>query len=132
MIFAEQLRHIMEVEHLTAKDVAEKCGMLPVSISRYLSGDRAPNVRDAIWIFNCLGYEMVIQKKDSDRGQDDIRKNGSGIYDHTAYKAIKNVEKERERFSKVLQTIFSVCDLADFHVEGRIKLYDKKTGKLWK
>lgn len=130
MIFAEQLRHIMEVEHLTAKDVAERCGMLPVSISRYLSGDRAPNVRDAIWIFNCLGYETLIKKKESASNDVDIRKNASGCYDPTAYRAIKNVEKER--FSKVLQAIFSVCDLADFHVEGRIKLYDKKTGKLWK
>lgn len=69
---------------------------------------------------------------------DDLKRNGSGYIDPTAYKAIKKVDKEikedneKARFYKLLETIFSICDLAGFHVEGRIVLKDKKTGKIWR
>lgn len=66
---------------------------------------------------------------------DELKRNGSGYYDPTAYKAITNIEKEpsdAERFRKLLNAIFVVCDLAGFHVEGRITLRDKKTGKVWR
>lgn len=64
----------------------------------------------------------------------DIRKNGSGYYDPTAYHAIRNVDshEDSERFYKVLDTIFNICELSDFHVEGRIVLKDKRTGKVWR
>lgn len=65
--------------------------------------------------------------------------NGSGCKDLTAYEAIKHAEREEcrkqadeERLKKLLMTIFYVCDLAGFHVEGRITLKDKKTGKIWR
>lgn len=69
---------------------------------------------------------------------DELKRNGSGYIDPTAYKAIKNVDKEikeenrDDRFYKLLDTIFSICDLAGFHVEGRIVLKDKTTGKIWR
>lgn len=65
----------------------------------------------------------------------DPRYNASGYLDLTAYKALENVEKEAkdtERFNHLLSTIFYICDLAGFHVEGRIVLKDKKTGKIWR
>ena len=63
----------------------------------------------------------------------DIRKNGSGYDDPTPYKAIKNIENENNvRFYKLLHTIFHVCELAGFEVEGRMTLRDKKTGKVWR
>lgn len=34
--FADQLRHIMNKENLSARDVAKKCGMTEASINRYL------------------------------------------------------------------------------------------------
>jgi hypothetical protein len=55
--------------------------------------------------------------------------------DLTAYEAIRNVERERDaeaRFKKFMTTIFSICDLAGFHIEGRIEIRDKKTGKVWR
>ncbi len=61
--------------------------------------------------------------------------NASGCKDLTAYEAIKKVEKDRkaeERFKKLLTAIFCICELADFHVEGRITVKDKKTGKIWR
>jgi len=63
---------------------------------------------------------------------EELKKNGSGYTDPTAYKAIKKVEKESERFHRLLNTIFYICDLAGFHVEGRIVLKDKETGRIWK
>lgn len=65
--------------------------------------------------------------------------NGSGCKDMTAYDAIKNIEREErqkqaeeDRLRKLVMTIFDVCDLAGFHVEGRIILKDKRTGKIWR
>lgn len=63
-------------------------------------------------------------------------KNPEGYPDPTAYKAINNVEKsspeDEERFHKLLNTIFSTCELAGFHIEGRIAIKDCKTGKIWR
>ncbi len=45
-------------------------------------------------------------------------KNPEGYPDPTAYKAINNVEKsspeDKERFRKLLNTIFATCELAGF------------------
>lgn len=60
------------------------------------------------------------------------KRNASGCYDPTAYIAIKNADAELERFRKVLNTLFSVCELSDFSIEGRIALRDKKTGRIWR
>lgn len=65
----------------------------------------------------------------------DPRRNASGCMDLTAYEAIRNVERDAEseaRFKKLLSTIFSICELAGFHLEGRIEVRDKKTGKIWR
>ena len=58
--------------------------------------------------------------------------NGSGYFDDTAGKAIDKADKDDERFHKLLETIFNICELSDFHVEGRIVLKDKRTGRVWK
>lgn len=58
--------------------------------------------------------------------------NGSGYFDDTAGKAIDKADKDDERFHKLLETIFNICELFDFHVEGRIVLKDKRTGRVYK
>lgn len=71
---------------------------------------------------------------------DDIRRNGSGCNDPTAYKAIKNAIKDErkkeanpdQRFNDFLNTIFTICELSDFHIEERIVVKDKRTGKIWR
>ena len=59
----------------------------------------------------------------------DDRKNAEGYNDPTAYNAIKNVEQEQDkddvRFHQLLNTLFSLCELADFHIEGRVVLNGK-------
>lgn len=65
----------------------------------------------------------------------DPRRNSSHYMDLTAYEAIERVDRERdaeERFKKLLNTIFYICDLAGFHIEGRLEIRDKKTGKVWR
>ena len=68
-------------------------------------------------------------------GKED-RKNAEGYSDPTAYEAIRNVERgadaDDERFHKLLDTIFSICELSGFHIEERIVIKDKKTGKIWR
>jgi len=61
----------------------------------------------------------------------DLRKNAEGYPDPTAYEAIKNIEEE-ERFNKLLHTIFNICELSGFRIEGRIVLVDEVTGKVWR
>ena len=64
---------------------------------------------------------------------DDIRRNGSGYYDPTAWKAISKVNKdEEERFHKLLYALFDICELSGFRIEGRVVLKDLKTGKVWR
>lgn len=82
----------------------------------------------------------------------DDRKNAEGYNDPTAYNAIKDVEQEQDknveqeqdkdveqeqdkddaRFHQLLNMLFSLCELADFHIEGRVVLKDKRTGKVWR
>lgn len=62
----------------------------------------------------------------------DLNRNGSGYLDTTASKAISKTDKETERFHKLLETIFSICELSGFHLESRIEVRDKKTGKVWR
>lgn len=61
--------------------------------------------------------------------------NASGCKDMTDFKALQNVtreEKDKVRLEKLLTTIFYICDLAGFRIDGRITFQDKKTGKIWR
>lgn len=62
----------------------------------------------------------------------DFKRNSSGYIDPTAYEAIRNIDSESERFQKLLAVIFTICDLAGFHLEGRIVVKDKRTGRIWR
>lgn len=62
----------------------------------------------------------------------DLRKNAEEYSDPTAYEAIKNIDKEDERFHKLLHTIFNICELSGFRIEGRIVLINEVTGKVYR
>lgn len=63
----------------------------------------------------------------------DLKYNGSGYLDPTAYDAIKHLDAdETERFNKLLHVIKSICDIAGFTIENRITLKDNRTGRVWK
>ena len=42
--------------------------------------------------------------------KNDYRKNAEGYSDPTACEALRNIEREEERFHKLLDTIFTLCD----------------------
>lgn len=60
------------------------------------------------------------------------RKNASWYSDPTAYEAIRNIDKEDERFYKLLHTLFYICEMAGFKIEGRVTFVDKETGRVWR
>lgn len=65
----------------------------------------------------------------------DLRRNAEGYSDPTAYNAIKNIDNDREgeeRFHKLLDSIVNICELSGFHIEERIVIKDKKTGRIWR
>ena len=43
----------------------------------------------------------------------------------------KDLDKDTQRFYNLLHMIFNICTLAGFKLEGRIRLHDMKTGKVW-
>lgn len=63
--------------------------------------------------------------------RNDDRYNSHGYRDPTACAAIKALTAEEQRFKKLLRTIFSLCEIAGFEVQGRITLVDRKTGRVW-
>lgn len=62
----------------------------------------------------------------------DLRRNAEGYSDPTAYRAIKNTDREDENFHELLHTIFNICELYGFRIEGRIVLVNEVTGKVWR
>lgn len=64
--------------------------------------------------------------------QDNSVKNASGCLDLTAHDAIDNIDKEHERYKKLLGAIFRICELAGFRVEERIVVRDLRTGTIWR
>lgn len=65
-------------------------------------------------------------------GYNNLQKNAEGYSDPTAYGAMRNLDTDDERFHKLLNTIFAICELSGFHLEERIILKDMKTGKVWR
>ena len=69
----------------------------------------------------------------------DYMHNESGALDLTGYSPIKKEiaeehrqDREAQRFYKLLYTIFDICELAGFNLEGRVCLRDRRSGRLWK
>jgi hypothetical protein len=57
--------------------------------------------------------------------------NASGCKDLTSFQALNNIESE-ERFKKFLKAIFKLSERYGFHIDNRIAVTDKKTGKKWR
>ena len=48
------------------------------------------------------------------------------------FDARRSADADDERFHKLLNTIFTICELSGFHLEERIILKDIQTGKVWR
>lgn len=62
----------------------------------------------------------------------ELSRNGSGYSDPTAYKAMRHVCDEEERFKELLKVLFYVTKNAGFHIEERMVIKDLKTGRIWR
>lgn len=57
--------------------------------------------------------------------------NSSGCKDLTAYNALRNVESE-QRLKKFLKEVFKLSERYGFHIDERIVVTDRRTGKKWR
>ena len=62
----------------------------------------------------------------------DPRKNASGCNDPTAYQAMKNIDEEEEEFKKLFRTLRYICKVAGFEFDGRIRIRNKESGRVYK
>ena len=62
----------------------------------------------------------------------ELKVNGSGCPDPTAYEAIMRAEVDAERHRKLIGCLLRICELSDFSLEERIVVRDKRTGKVWR
>ena len=59
-------------------------------------------------------------------------KNSEGYSAPTAGAAIRNVDQEYERFKLLVDTLHKITKLAGFHIEERVVLKDRRTGRIWR
>lgn len=58
-----------------------------------------------------------------------LKFNGSGCLDLTAYEAIKNVDQTNPLANRLIRVIKHLADMCGFEIIGRIGLRDKVNGK---
>lgn len=63
---------------------------------------------------------------------ENLKLNGSGYKDLTAYEGMKPVVESEKRANKLIKSIKIMSDLAGFDVVGRIQIKDKKSGREYK
>jgi hypothetical protein len=65
--------------------------------------------------------------------ENDPKRNASGCYDLTAYDAINNVEeREKHKFDRFMKTIFLLCEIAGYEIQGRVVFKDVRNGRIWR
>ena len=62
----------------------------------------------------------------------DLKYNGSGCYDPTAYEAICKLESEQKLISNLIRHIQKDCHDRGYEIQGRVVLKNKKTGRTWR
>ena len=137
--FGRMVRDIRLVRALLLYDMAKDLDISPAELSAIECGRK--NVPD--WFVSKLQetygisdmHAQSLIKYMNERGD----KNCPGMIEKTqrATQApqptkLKNMDAEEERFHKLLYAIFDICELADFEIEGRIVLVDKRSGKVWR
>lgn len=65
----------------------------------------------------------------------ELKKNGEGYNDPTAYEGITRAmrnDPEREKVYKLIGCINRICELSGFSLEERVVLKNDKTGRIWR
>lgn len=79
-----------------------------------------------------ISTEKSEEKTDKTMNTTNNYKNSEGYSDPTAGKVMQKEDRDLKRFRKLLETIFALCELSGFHLEGRITVRDVKSGRVWK
>lgn len=108
-------KHIREIDALVLWELREQLGFGNKRLKKFYDNFSR-------------GIEALIRRYEMEQGD----KNSEGYSDPTAYQAMMNLEIEELRFKKLLRSIKDVCDLADFEIEGRVVLIDKRSGRVWR
>ena len=58
------------LQSITQRELAEKSGLTEASISRYFSGERSPNIKNAEKMASALGLRIVMLNAGADNGTD--------------------------------------------------------------
>ena len=61
-----------------------------------------------------------------------FKTNGEGYSDPTAYRALKRVHEDERLVSDLIRITKELFERNGFHLENRIVLKDKLTGKIWR
>ena len=109
-------KHIREIDALVLWELREQLGFGNKRLKKFYDNFSR-------------GIEALIRRYEMEQSD---RKNSEGYSDPTAYQAMMNLEIEELRFKKLLRSIKDVCDLADFEIEGRVVLIDKRSGRIWR
>ena len=59
-----------KLQSITQRELAEKSGLTEASISRYFSGERSPNIKNAEKMASALGLRIVMLNAGEDNGID--------------------------------------------------------------
>lgn len=59
-MFAKQFKELIDKRGLTQRAVAERINTTETTISRYVSGDRAPNIETAVELASVLGVTLDV------------------------------------------------------------------------
>lgn len=62
----------------------------------------------------------------------DLKHNGSGYVDETAFIAIKNTDYQPPEVTELVKVLKYIIHKSGYEVEGRIALKDNKTGKVYR
>ena len=119
--------HIDKHNEIYRKRICTKCGKVLYTAEFEVEPDERFRKE---WAENASKRTMYYQNYRRSKTKKEEPKND--YPDPTAYTAIKNIEHETKRVNGLLKTIFSICKMAGFKIEGRIVLKDEKTGRIWR
>lgn len=135
--FGRLVRNIRLTRRNLLFDMAEVFGISSAEMSAIECGDQP--IPD--WFIPALIRSYGLDSKTASslrcyankrKGANNDNKNAEGYPDPTAAAALKNCTDEYARFQKLLHTIFNICALSGFQLEGRIVLVDKRSGRVWR
>lgn len=109
-----------------------------VNLSRYKDGQQKKAKHTAMDLKlyrapNTMTMAVIIDKEVQNLGDnEDLKRNGSGYIDPSAYAALKNISNEERRVSRLIKSIRMIAHLCGYDITNRIELKNLSTGRRWR